>query len=139
MRTIASLLLLFIISVASSGLRVQTHFCGGALQSYALFTEAETCSGASCSNERSVSNTQSTEGIHHKKCCSNVNFQLETDDWLPTLNLDLPDNGSTGILFLSQAVLSPRVNDFSQFSKVQRGPPDLSSTPTQELLQLFLI
>ncbi|NOS90851.1 MAG: hypothetical protein HOP30_02910 [Cyclobacteriaceae bacterium] len=80
LRTIlASLLALFVLTSSISH-SVSFHFCGGEIESVAIFGKAQPCA----MHDRACDHNGNTNhsSIHHKGCCEDATFKIDSDKYL---------------------------------------------------------
>jgi len=142
-RTYALVLSVLMLSV-STGFTVDMHYCGGKMQSYSVFGEAESCMAMdrdiACNESDGNKHSNRHCTVEKKKCCENRMLYVQP---VESLNVSVSP-AAQEISDLSEAIvatyevrLSPALFEASFLNYHYRPPILLRTTPV--VLQSFLI
>ena len=141
LKAIVSVLLASLLLVASTGVVLQKHYCGGKLKEVSLYSKVKSCSERmevkkpSCHKamaQQPACHQPTTVNKEHNGCCENETEYQHSDDYTQPSQVSLDHTGPWVVLFaytLPFDLFSVDSNPDSGTYLVHR-PPDLSADIT---------
>lgn len=136
-RTILTGILAALVLTSSISHSISIHFCGGEIESVAVFGQAKQCPehDNACHYHGNTNHTS----ISHKGCCEDATFKIDSDKYTYKITDKITVDGSQYI-FLPVAYLVQEVNPFISFDRhFSRYKPPLIERDITILVQTFLI
>lgn len=140
LKAIASILLASLLLVASTGVVLQKHYCGGKLKEVSLYSKVKSCSERTETHKPSCHKAVVLPACHkqtaqvqpHNGCCENETEYHHSDDYTQPTQLSLDHTGPWVALFaytLPFDLFSVDSNpDYGTY--LVHRPPDLSADIT---------
>ena len=119
-----------------SGFNLDLHICQDEVQSFSVFSEAESCTGV-CAEPTT---SHEPNGIHKKPCCTNEHYFF-SPEFQEIQGLVLSSLGSAQLDLDNQTAVPLEQCSFVSEQPVTRPLPDISYTGegTESLFQKWLI